>query len=183
MRCYNTNDLVIVLDASGSIGSSNFEKAKSFVDKLAAAYNIQSSSRVAFITFSRTASTVIPLINTLTLSTMSSTILNAPYQASVTNTNLGIDAAIAEFSPPRAVPRNMVVLTDGESTDLFATSDSAANARALGIRTFAVGIGDGVNQSELLEIASGNSNRVYNTDSFDDLVNLLNPMSRALCAP
>lgn len=183
MPCYNTNDLVIVLDGSGSIGSSNFETAKRFVDKLAAAYNVQDGSRVAFITYSFTASTVFALSNTLTAAAMSSTILNAPYEASITNTHLGIDAAIKQFLPPRTVPWNMVVLTDGVSTDPSATSTSVATAHSLGIRSFSVGIGSGVDHQELLDIAGGNSNRVFTAKNFDDLINLLNPLSRALCAP
>lgn len=180
--CYNTNDLVIVLDGSGSIGSSNFETAKRFVDKLAAAYNVQSSSRVGFITYSDTVSTIISLTNTLTPDAMSSTILNAPYRASVTYTDLGIDAAVTQFTLyPRTVPRNMVVLTDGVSTDPSATLASANTAINMGIRTFSVGIGSGVNQSELLDIANGNQDRVFNANTFDDLVKLLNPLSRALC--
>lgn len=180
--CYNTNDLVIVLDGSGSIGNSNFETAKRFVDKLAAAYNVQSSSRVSFITYSDTANSIISLTNTLTPDAMSSIILSAPYRASVTYTDLGIDAAVREFTLyPRTVPRNMVVLTDGISTDPAATLVPADTAINMGIRTFQVGIGNGVNQSELLNIANGNQNRVFNANTFDDLVKLLNPLSRALC--
>lgn len=183
MPCYNTNDLVIVLDASGSIGSDNYEKAKAFVDKLAAAYNVDSSSRVSFITFSNTVTTVVPLTNTLTAAAMSADILGAAYEASITNTNLGIDQAIAEFAAsPRAVPLNMVVLTDGASTVHSATLVSAGNAAAAGIRTFTVGIGSGVDQGELTDIANGDATRVYNANDYDNLINLLNPLSLAICA-
>lgn len=183
MPCYNTNDLVIVLDASGSIGSANYETAKSFVDKLASAYNIESTSRVSVITFSNTATTVVPLTNTLTRAAMSSAILGAAYEASVTYTNLGIDHAIAEFAAsPRAVPLNMVVLTDGASTDHSATLISAGNAATAKIRTFAVGIGSGVDQGELTDIAHGNTSRVYNTNDYDNLIDLFNPLSLAIFA-
>lgn len=183
MPCYNTNDLVILLDASGSIGSANYETAKSIVDKLAAAYNVQSSSRVSVITFSNTVTTLVPLTNTLTPAAMSSAILGAAYEASVTNTDLGIDQAIAEFAAsPRAVPHNLVVLTDGASTDHAATVNSANNAAAAGIRTFSVGIGSGVDQGELTDIADGNTSRVYNANDYDSLIDLLNPLSKAICA-
>lgn len=180
--CYNTNDLVIVLDASGSIGSGNYETAKQFVDKLAAAYNIESSSRVGVITFSNTVTTVVPLTNTLTRSAMSAAITGAGYEASITNTHLGIDEAILEFTnSPRPVTLNMVVLTDGASTNNAATLISASNAAAAGIRSFAVGIGGSTNSAELLAIADGNTDRVFNANDFDNLIDLLNPLSLAIC--
>lgn len=182
--CFNTNQLVILLDGSGSINSTNFEIAKTFVDKLAAAYNIESTSRVAFITFSDTATVVVPLTNTLTRAAMRSAILGAAYEAGATYTNLGIDSAIAQFAaylPPQTVPLNLVVLTDGASTDSAATIISAGAAAADDIRTFAVGIGNSINQAELTVIANGDNSRVYNANNFDNLVDLLNPLSRAVC--
>lgn len=121
--------------------------------------------------------------NTLSPSAIKSTILAADYPASITNTHLGIDAAISQFTTyPRAVPRNLVILTDGQSSDPPLTLTSAANAAAENIRTFTVGIGDGVDHVELNAISNGLENRVYWTSSFDSLVELLNPLSRALCA-
>lgn len=172
-----------MLDGSGSIGETNFVKAKSFVDKLVAAYTVQTLSRVGFITFSNDATTVVTLTNTLSPAAISATILSATFAAGATYTNLGIDKAIEEFnSTPRPVPLNMVVLTDGASTDHTATLTSAGIAAVLGIRSFAVGIGNSVNQPELIDIAGGNSSRVYNANNFDDLIALLNPLSIAICA-
>lgn len=172
-----------MLDASGSIGTTNYEQAKGFSDKLTAAYLVQSTSRVGFITFSDTATAVVPLDNTLSDADISAAILGASYEAGVTYTNLGIDAAVDEFTnSPRAVPRNIVVLTDGASTDHSATLLSAGDAANDGIRVFTVGIGSSIDQQELVDIADENQNRVYNTGNFDDLIQLLNPLSQALCA-
>lgn len=119
--CYNTNDLIILLDSSGSIGSGNYETAKKFVDDLARVYTAQTSSRVGFIIFSTSVSTIFTLTNTLDSPTMTSTILGTTYMSSFTNTDLGIDAAVAQFAsyPPSnpLTPRNLVVITDGLSNN------------------------------------------------------------------
>lgn len=180
--CYKTNDLVIVLDSSGSILAQNFELAKGFVDKLAAAFIVYKPSRLSFITFSTTTTVRIDITNTLAPAAISSTILTTYYDAGGTNTNLGIDLAIAQFnSSPRQVPLNMVVLTDGYSNNPATTITSANKAASLGIRTFSVGIGSGINQQELISIAGGDSIRVYNAANFDELVKLLAPISLKIC--
>jgi len=180
--CYQTNDLAIVLDSSGSIGAANFEIAKYFVNELANAFTVNSPSRLAFITYSSEATTRIDLTNTLSRGAISSTILATPWEAGNTYTNLAIDLAVQQLtSTPRAVPLNMVVLTDGESTVPSATIASANAANALGIRVFSVGITPSVNQQELLTIAGNDPNRVFTTVNFDELVKLLAPLSLKIC--
>lgn len=137
---------------------------------------------MAFIIFSNEASTILNIANTMNPAGVSSAILAAPYVAGVTNTHLGIDAAVAQFvSSPRQVPRNIVVLTDGVSTDPTLTANSANTAISSGIRLFSVGVGTSFNQAELLTIVGGNSSFVFTTSNFDDLVTLLNPLSRVAC--
>lgn len=181
--CYNNNDLVILLDSSGSIGSKNYATAKEFVNELAKAYAAQSASRVAVYLFSNTVVKVFGLTNTLSADAMSSAILGATYINSNTDTASGIDEAVAEFlAYPRAVPLNLVVITDGLSNDPTATALAAEDAISNGIRTYSVGVGASVDQQELLDIADGNSSHVFNAATFDGLVNVLDPISRTICS-
>lgn len=99
-----------------------------------------------------------------------------------TKTWLGIDLAIERFaSAPREVPLNMVVLTDGQSNDEYLTSVAAQRATALGIRSFSVGITDSINAEELRVIAGGVTEHIFTTDTFDELINLLAPVSLTIC--
>lgn len=184
--CYKTNDLVILLDSSGSIGSSNYENAKIFVNELARAYAVQSTSRIAVFIFSDVVAEVVPLDNTFDETTMTTTILGATFLGSITNTDLAIDEAVAVFNTDNRVangiPFNLVVITDGASTNPTATLTAIGSTISLGIQTFSVGVGNGVDQNELDEIAHNNSNHVFNAANFDDLLNLLNPVSLGICA-
>lgn len=99
-----------------------------------------------------------------------------------TATWLGIDLAIAQFNlAPRDVPLNMVVLTDGLSNDAGLTAAAAQRATAMGIRSFSVGITDNTNPDELRVIAGGVTGRIFTTDTFDELINLLAPVSLTIC--
>ncbi len=183
MDCYEENDLIIVLDSSGSIGSPNYVKTLSFVERLAAAFTVNGPSRFGFILFSDTAASLINITNTYTREAISSIIVNAPYMDSGTATWLGIDLAIAQFnSSPRVVPLNMVVLTDGMSNDEQLTIGAAHRATARGIRSFSVGITDDTNPAELLVIAGGVANRIFTTHTFEELINLLAPVSLRVCS-
>lgn len=182
MPCYETNDLIIVLDSSGSIGLPNYRTTLNFVERLANAFTVHGPSRIAFIIFSEYSEVVIDISNTLTREQISSTILNTQYMDSGTATWLGIDSAIAQFySAPRDVPLNMVVLTDGMSNDEDLTIAAAHRATAMGIRSFSVGITDDINPDELLVIAGGVTEHIFTTDTFDELINLLTPVSVTVC--
>lgn len=182
LPCYQSNDLAIVLDSSGSIGYENFEKAKVFVERLASAFSVYASSRLSFITYSSDATTHIDLTNSLSRGTISSTILNVQWEARNTATNAGVALGTTQLtSNLRGVPLNMVVLTDGESNAPKLTVAAAQAAISSGIRTFAVGITQFVNPQELLEIAGNDPNRVFTTENFDELINLLAPLSLKVC--
>ncbi|KAG4066725.1 hypothetical protein HA402_012792 [Bradysia odoriphaga] len=181
--CYQTNDLVIVLDSSGSIGSDNFEKAKQFVERLISAFTVYSPNRVSFVTFSHFATTHIDLTSGLSPADISSTILTTEFEAGSTNTHWGIEVATDQLiSSNRGVQMNMVILTDGESNLPSKTVDAAKEAISHGIRTFSVGITQYINQNELLEMAGNDESRVFTTDNFDELINLLAPLSLKICS-
>jgi len=180
--CYRTNDLAIVLDASGSVGAANFVKALDFVDQLTTAFTRHSESRLTYIVYSTDATTRIPLTNTHTPAQISSIITTTPYTGGGTATHLGIDAAVAQFNgSPRQLPRNLIVLTDGESNNRALTEQAANRAISLGIRTFSVGITPSVNMQELLAIAGNDPARVFTSANFENLIKLLAPLSLKIC--
>ena len=78
------------------------------------------------------------------------------------------------------VPRVGIVMTDGYSTDYV--EDPATNARSEGIILFAIGIGDAVVESELLEIASDPDDRyVFQVNNFDVIDNIRSLVSKEAC--
>ena len=70
------------------------------------------------------------------------------------------------------VERNILVFTDGRSTARNRLSMALAEVESKNITVYSVGIGDGIDQPELLSIALGNPNNVFLSATFETLVNL-----------
>jgi len=84
------------------------------------------------------------------------------------------------------VNKVLIVLTDGSQTQDAGAEDPGVVAEELrnsGIRVLAVGIGKGVNGTELARIA-GDSKNVYSAASFDELISrdFLSKVNTAGCA-
>jgi uncharacterized protein YegL len=73
------------------------------------------------------------------------------------------------------------VITDGQSTDPVKTEAAANQALAKGMRMFAVGITNHVNHEELQKITGYDGKRVFTAETWDDLIQLLAPVSVQIC--
>lgn len=181
-KCLNDNDIIVLLDSSGSIGPANYRKEKEFAYDLARVFEDHVGSRFGFTIFSSEVLTIAPLTNTLTPADLNYKILNAVYMGNGTLTNLAIDSAVAEFqASARTVPKNLVIITDGDSNKQPATINSINTAINYGIRTFSVGIGSGTSNKELLAIAGGKRDHTFTAKNFDQLAALVNPVREIIC--
>lgn len=180
--CYNDNDLVIAVDSSGSIGEPDYMYALEFAARLATAWADNPNNRLSVLVYSTSVRPILSLNQNLTVAQLRDVIYNAPYLNASTNSHLALDTTIQEFQDnPRTVPHNLVFLTDGASTNQAATLVSAQNVQNAGIRSFSVGIGAAIKQAELEAIAGNDSGHVFNTGGFEDLLKLLQPVSRRVC--
>ena len=89
-----------------------------------------------------------------------------------TNTDEGFLLAGSDCfgaSPEVGVPKVVILLTDGKSSDTLATVAEADKLRVeLGATVVAVGV-DKADDAELLAIADGSAEHTYKAASFDDL--------------
>lgn len=78
-----------------------------------------------------------------------------------------------------------VVVTDGESTeDPEQTKPEAQNARVQGVYMFAIGIGTGVSNTELMDIGNlPSSEYVFSVDNFDSLTAIQETVQSKACNP
>ena len=162
--CKQDVDLVFVLDASGSIGRTNFESMKQFVGDIVGSFNVSSTNtRVGVVTFSSRPSTVIRMgqhSSTAQLTGRSGAIASVRYTGGGTKTGAAIDFALANHFSVRGgarpanagIPKVMVVVTDGKSFDDVNAPSKRAHAQ--GITVFAIGTGKNYDEQELRQIAS-----------------------------
>ena len=161
----NSLDTVIILDSSGSIGSSNFQLMKTYIVNMLSGFTIGSDdTRVGVITYSAGASIAIRLGHYDSYSQLSSAITSIPYDdGSYTYTNLALNLLSTAFANARVdegVPRVAIVFTDGQSTSPTATVQAAQRVHNAGIYVYSFGIGR-VSNTELTAIASGQNNVFY----------------------
>jgi hypothetical protein len=103
------------------------------------------------------------------------------YRGQGTYTGKAINASIAKINSGNflnGVPKILVILTDGGSRD--SVVEAANYARSFGIILFCVGIGANVNNAQLLQIASTQSN-IINIQSYSTLSQLVSLISNYFC--
>ena len=192
LGCTRDFHIMFVMDASGSIGGSNFEIMKSFVANVIRSLNTSTDSKVGVIRFSNSAQVVIPLQSTQDASGLATQVLAVGYTGSgtATHTALGLMetellAAIVDSAAPIGI-----LITDGRSNNRALTLAAADGVHAEGISMYTFGIGD-TNDEELQAIASAPFYEYsfyissFNATEFDQRVLLLTRQtcSSGFCMP
>ena len=173
---------MFVLDASGSVGSANFQLIREFVASIATNLDIgPDNSQVGVIVFSSSAAVQFSLNTHSDINQLLSAIAAIPYTGGGTNTAAGLNLLLAQgFNGARptsqGIPRVAIVVTDGQSNDGTATAAAAQAVHAAGVTVFAVGIGNAdpieldaiASRPEFVEIITG-----FNTEELLQLQEML----------
>ena len=107
-------------------------------------------------------------------------------QYKATRTHLGINMMMETFagdfgSRPDA-KHISIVFTNGKSTAAKDLQKSLQTLEGTDIVQYAVGIGKGINHEELVDIAQGNPNHVFEVASFDELLAITSELSDIGCS-
>ena len=180
--CSEEFDIIVLLDCSGSIGQEDFTDALAAVANLSSRYIIGSDhTQFGVILYSHVIHNscdedVIALDEYSDSANLTRAILSLPYPGGGTLTGSAITYATengfnAAFGARESgtVPRVLIVATDGRSCDDVHDPSQAA---ADGIILFSIGIGNGPDQQQLLDIAGGVRSRVFNTADCHHLIGL-----------
>ena len=146
---------MFVMDASGSIGASNFEIMKAFVANVIRSLKSSADFKVGVIRFSRNAQVVIPLQSTQDASGLATQVLAVGYTGAgtATDTALGLmETELLAANVDSAAPIG-ILITDGRSRSRVLTLAAADRIHAEGISMYTFGIGN-TNDEELQAIAS-----------------------------
>ncbi|CAL1530591.1 unnamed protein product, partial [Lymnaea stagnalis] len=181
--CPGKADIVFVVDASGSIGKSNYEIVLSFVTNITAvlASGVPSDVRFGMVVYSGNVTQVFNLNTYNDIQEIQKAIATAPYFASVTRTDAGLDLAREMLTSEGRVHASHIVilLTDGISTARDQTKLAAQRLRDNNITAISIGVTDAVNPFELNEISlPGN---VLLVGEFYLLRNVLIHLARQTC--
>ena len=161
---------MLVLDASSSFEEEKFTVLKNFAARLLENYTLGLGAdiHVSVISYAFEVSTKYHLDNSLSTLVLQNRIrsIGRPRYFRATRTARAMEAATREFATfsqtASDVTRAMVLLTDGETTDMPFLNDAITSAELSGYYRYAVGVpplpDDGM--EELILIA-GDANRVF----------------------
>ncbi|CAL1548501.1 unnamed protein product, partial [Lymnaea stagnalis] len=180
----------IVLDSSSSIARKDFQTGIKFLQEFLQQFEVGSGPndvRVSIITYGKG---IYPedAFNLTTYNNKQDVIRaigQIPHRAGLyTDTGLAIkymhEAQLVDGVVRPGVEKIGLVITDGNSQLWKVTKQEAENARDDGINMFAIGVGVGIRDSELLNIA-GDESRVTKVDNYDSLASIKESLAHKTC--
>ncbi|OEH74405.1 microneme protein [Cyclospora cayetanensis] len=159
--CTSLLDVFLVIDESGSIGSSNYVKVRAFLADFYLAMPVTPEDvRIGLLTFSTTSKLRWDLSDPRSTDPVlaGESIMSLPSPTGNTYTNLALDMASELLydttkGARKDVPKLVMVMTDGVSSRADLTLVSATNLREKGAIIVVLGVGAGVKAKECTSIA------------------------------
>lgn len=178
-------DVVLLVDGSYSIGLQNFAKVRAFLEILVNSFDIGPNKvQLSLVQYSRDPHTEFALNTHHDISAVVKAVRTFPYRGGSTNTGKAMTYVrerifINSRGARQNVPRVMVLITDGKSSDSF--RDAATNLRNIDVEIFAVGVKDAV-RSELEAIANPPSDsHVFEVEDFDAFQRISKELTQSIC--
>ncbi|CAG5124428.1 unnamed protein product, partial [Candidula unifasciata] len=170
LQCNGVADILLILDSSGTFVAqltTNFTVGPRHVQ-----FGLIIFSSSAFIEFNFTRYT--------STDDLYQAIIGAPYLGGGTDTAGGLRLArLVSFTPEagarHGVGKAAIVVTDGVSNNAQETAEESSLLKNIGVTVMSVGVGQYVDRTELLTIASA-PNLVFEVDNF----NVLDAISKSL---
>ncbi|TMS21360.1 Collagen alpha-1(XII) chain [Larimichthys crocea] len=178
-------DVVLLVDGSYSIGLQNFAKVRAFLEVLVNSFDIGPHKvQISLVQYSRDPHTEFALNTHHDLSAVVKAVRTFPYRGGSTNTGKAMTYVrekifVSNRGARQNVPRVMVLITDGKSSDSF--KNAATNLRNIDVEIFAVGVKDAV-RSELEAIANPPSDsHVFEVEDFDAFQRISKELTQSIC--
>ncbi|KAG7244369.1 hypothetical protein INR49_002894 [Caranx melampygus] len=178
-------DVVLLVDGSYSIGLQNFAKVRAFLEVLVNSFDIGPNKvQISLVQYSRDPHTEFALNTHHDINAVVKAVRTFPYRGGSTNTGKAMTYVrekifINSRGARQNVPRVMVLITDGKSSDSF--KDAATNLRNIDVEIFAVGVKDAV-RSELEAIANPPADtHVYEVEDFDAFQRISKELTQSIC--
>ncbi|KAG2468793.1 COCA1 protein, partial [Polypterus senegalus] len=178
-------DVVLLVDGSYSIGLTNFAKVRAFLEVLVKSFEIGPNKvQISLVQYSRDPYTEFALNTHQSIDAVLKAVRSFPYRGGSTNTGKAMTYVrekifVASKGARRNVPRVMILITDGKSSDAF--KDPATRLRNTDVEIFAVGVKDAV-RSELEAIANPPADtHVYTVEDFDAFQRISTELTQSIC--
>ncbi|XP_062510320.1 anthrax toxin receptor 1-like isoform X2 [Corticium candelabrum] len=179
--CRGALDIIFVLDRSGSVGNEFSTSAVEFVKNIFHRF-VSPLLGVSFITFSNYATVHLDLTSDRTAVEKALTDLSKLKGNGGTAMYTGLEKAVAQIKQKRDPTTSIIlVLTDGEDSQISASATQADKARELGAIVYAVGVAK-FSRQQLEKVADKPaSEHVFEAQQFDELARLIDIIINKTC--
>ncbi|CAG5131633.1 unnamed protein product [Candidula unifasciata] len=185
--CAAVADIIFVLDASGSIGTDNFEIQQQFVAKLTRHFAFgRNGVLFAALLFSTDVQKLFDFNTYSSRHNVSQALLTAPYLTGGTNTHRALNYIrqqrmfSSDFGGRSTAADIVIVLTDGQSSSESETTTTASYLKQDGAILISIGVGNQISPDELGLIASTSQDALI-VDDFDWLYYIEQRVSERAC--
>eukprot|EP00039_Didymoeca_costata_P031067 m.32956 g.32956 ORF g.32956 m.32956 type:complete len:1140 (+) comp8472_c0_seq1:388-3807(+) len=183
-KCDVDIDVVLLLDASTSIGSTDWRlNTIAFAKSIAYTVMQKNTSRLAVVTFATSATVEFQLDTYTNLVDVLEALDNVVYAGGETNSESGLQKAleVLSLSPRAGAKQVVVVVTDGAPNRGSIPPTAAANAlHNAGVSVVAVGVGSTV--ESVLSIIASQPSYILQVAQYAQLQTLLESISQAVCS-
>ena len=187
--CDGKADIMFLLESSDSVGSKNFDLALQFVHDITKNFFIGADKvQVGVATFSNWFSEKITLGQNNQRNSLESALSHIPFSGGAgTNTGRAIWIIRKWYFTVSAghrenVPKLIVLVTSGQSTDKEVTFREVQNAKDAGITILAIGVGTEIDDGEMNAFASDDGQNVHRANVFKALKHLTGNVASDICS-
>lgn len=189
MECSDDADLAFVVDTSGSITDENFKKQQDFVKVLASSFDpALAEHQLGLISYSTNAQMDVSFQEKANRKEFEEAVDRIKHTKGRTRLDKALKLASSQLFTSSGGSRSgkrkiMIILTDGRQSKDFDTvplTQAVLPLRQLGVRTFAVAIGNEVDLKELYNVTERNED-VFPVSDFADLANMANEIALRTC--
>lgn len=177
-------DVVFMLDASGSVGQTNFHTMLSSTKTLVSNFVIGPRHiRVAFETFASTVHHEFALNVHSSLEALLKAIGDIQFHSGGTAISTALEYAVNssfKIGGRMHADKILVLITDGRSYNTNMSAIQGSHLQKMNVKVFCIGVGSYVNQTEL-ELIAKNRNHVLRANNFTDLVQLMDTIYTKVC--
>ncbi|XP_046559684.1 SCO-spondin-like isoform X2 [Haliotis rubra] len=187
------SDIMFVLDASASVGVTNFNNMKTDVELfITNTFANYPNARVGYLVYGTSVTSSASLTVQSSQTSLLNSLRGATYPTNgLENTHIGINTAASFLNSQgrSGSPKVMIVITDSISDDRIATINAASNARNAGTTVYVIGVEAAVTGSaslldtfrqEVQQIASSPS-LVTRLDTYSGVSNSLGNLPNTIC--
>lgn len=186
--CTLTADMAVVLDASGSIAPTEYEKAKNEIYQMISKLLVQTrEAYFAFINYSRTNSLFQTYVTDDYKQNLKILIKSTPYLGRNTATVPALKAVkdkIFNIIRDTKTPKILLLFSDGVNNESINVVKGVADElKAIGIRIFVIKIGSSIDENALNMISSLPLTQYkFDLNQIDALKSSINQITRSECS-